>query len=85
MAPPGLEGLLNALTRTVIEAAGWMRSWLTIWPRQVRPGGRTLLGERLSVGGGVKLTGLDQTTVRRLRQATPAVEEARLPRAAVEG
>jgi hypothetical protein len=35
-----------------------------------------LLGERLSVGDVVKLTGLDQATVRRLRQAKAAVEEA---------
>jgi hypothetical protein len=35
-----------------------------------------LLGERLSVADVVKLTGLDQATVRRLRQAKAALEEA---------
>jgi len=35
-----------------------------------------LLDERLSVGDVVKLTGLDQVTVRRLRQAKATLEEA---------
>jgi len=35
-----------------------------------------LLGERLTVGDVVKLTGLDQPTVRRLRQAKVSIKDA---------